>query len=382
MINKTNINPYVNNLSLTALWSISSFIVNILPIYFLNESLYANLIISTTLILLISQINTIGFSDSILKYGYSSFLVTLFILVSFSSILLYFFSFEIIFSSMGIAMMIAIRNHLIKNNLENKILKFMIIVVFYRIFFSIIILSSNYSLFNYLFFIFAIPSTLVFLYSCFFIDKEKIEFSIKRDMIFFSVSTVLARFLYTYSNRIGIFILNENQSFDEIKIYGFLLSFLGIYSFLNQSIRNVLIGNISSSINDTKKLFFKLIKNIKKVFLLNLFLSIFLSLIFYFFFSWSTLTYLEDIKFILSFVFLFFMVFGLVPFLGLFNLSLRTINRIDLEIFFNLLRLGLIYIFSFYLQGLNYLISIIIIFFTVELFLAFFCSKYLFKWTK
>ena len=382
MINKTNINPYLNNLSLTGLWSISSFIVNILPIYFLNDTSYANLIISTTLILLISQINTLGFSDSILKYGYSSFSATLIILISFSSILLYFFSFGIVFSSMSIAMMIAIRNHLIKNNLENKIFKFMIIVVFYRIFFSIIILSISYSLFYYLLFIFIIPSSLVFLYSCFFIDKEKIEISIKRDMIYFSISTVLARFLYTYSNRIGIFILNENQFFDEIKVYGFLLSFLGVYSFLNQSIRNVLIGKISSSLKDTKNLYLKLIENIKKVILLNLVISTSLTLLFYFSFSWETLIYLKNYTFILSFVFLFFTVFGIVPFLGLFNLSLRTINRIDLEIFFNLLRLVLIYIFSFYFEGLNYLISIIIIFFTVELFLAYFCSKYLFKWTK
>ena len=382
MINKTNINPYLNNLSLTGLWSISSFIVNILPIYFLNDTSYANLIISTTLILLISQINTLGFSDSILKYGYSSFSATLIILVSFSSILLYFFSFGIVFSSMSIAMMIAIRNHLIKNNLENKIFNFMIIVVLYRIFFSIIILSISYSLFYYLLFIFIIPSSLVFLYSCFFIDKEKIEISIKRDMIYFSISTVLARFLYTYSNRIGIFILNENQSFDEIKVYGFLLSFLGVYSFLNQSIRNVLIGKISSSLKDTKNLYFKLIENIKKVILLNLLISTSLTLLFYFSFSWETLIYLKNYTFILSFVFLFFTVFGIVPFLGLFNLSLRTINRIDLEIFFNLLRLVLIYIFSFYFEGLNYLISIIIIFFTVELFLAYFCNKYLFKWTK
>ena len=383
MINKTDISPYLNNLSITILWSISSFFINILPIYFLTNILYAELIVATTSIFLLSQILTLGFSDSLLKYGNSALIFTFLILVLCSITAMFFMPYEVVLSGAGISSMLVIRNYLIKNNQEYKILKFTFLIITLRILICYILLNTHYSINQYLIILYLVPSFLIFLYGFFIMDKsknQKIKLLIKKDIIFFAITTVVSRFLFSYSNRVGIFILKNQNSYDEIKLFGFLISFLGIYSLVNQSIRNVIIGNISSSLIKTKELYYKLVDNLKKVIIINILLSIPLSCIVNYTFSWDNLKYLNSNISITLFIYLFFLIFGLVPFIGLFNISLRTLNRIDIEIIINIFRLSAIYLSSFYFSGIPFLFVLIFIIFIGEIILAILSNKFLFKW--
>ena len=129
MINSNKINPYLSNLSITSIWSIGSFFINLLPIYFLNNNLYAELIVCTTTIFLLNQVLTFGLSDSILKYGNSILYLTLLLIVINSFLVNFFLDYKIVLGSLGLSSMITIRNYFVKNNLEHKLIKITFFIV-------------------------------------------------------------------------------------------------------------------------------------------------------------------------------------------------------------------------------------------------------------
>ena len=384
MINSNTINPYVSNLSISTLWSISSFFINLLPIYFLNNLLYAELVVSIASIFLLNQVVTFGLGDSILKYGKSILMLAFIFLILNSLIANLFLSYEIVLSSLGLSSMMIVRNYLIKYDFEHKLIKFTLLIVIFRIITAYIILVNNFILSKYLISLFLVPSLLICFFGLFVIQFKPSDFKIiiKKEIIFFAITTVLSRFLYNYSTRISIFILNDQKSYDELKIFGFLLSFLGIYSIINQSIRSVMIGKISSEINGAKELYYQLINKIKFFIPINMIMSIVLCFIVYYGFNWESLEYIKFNFSIFFLIFLFFLIFGFIPYLGLFNISLRTLNRIDIEIAINVIRLVLLYLFSFYFNGFQYIYLYLYILIFGEVVLAYISSKYLFKWKK
>jgi hypothetical protein len=368
------------------LWSISSFFINLLPIYFLHNSLYAELIVSTTTIFLLNQVITFGLSDSILKYGNSVLIIAFILLLVNSFIANLFLSYEIVLSSLGLSSMIIVRNSFIKYKIEYKLIKFTLLVVIIRIITAYLILINDFILEEYLILLFLIPSILICFFGLFIIrfpfDSLDFKLIIKKEIIFFALTTVLSRFLYNYSTRISIFILNSQKSYDELKIFGFLLSFLGIYSLLNQSIRSVLIGQVSSDINKAKNTYSELINNFKIFIPINIMISVILFFIVYYGFTWESLEYIRINFSVISLIFLFFLLFGIIIYVGLFNVFLRTINRIDIEILVNIFRLIIIYLSSFYLKGFQFLYMYLIVLFLGEIILAAISSKFLFKWKK
>ena len=384
MINSNKINPYVSNLSITSIWSIGSFFVNLMPIYFLQNNLYAELIVCTTTIFLLNQVITLGLSDSILKYGNSTLLISLLLILLNSLFANFFIDYKVVLGSLGLSSMITIRNYLIKNNIEHKIIKITFFIVLIRIIGSYLILKYNFTIESYIILLFLIPGLLISLSGLFVssLNKNSFEIIIKKEVLFFAITTLLSRFLYSLSSRISIFVLNNQECFDEIKLVGFLFSFIGIYSVINQSIRNVLIGKVSSSIEESKKLFFKVVSSFKIFLLLNFVVSVILSLIIYNIFDWNSFEVLAIDFSIIALIFLFFFIFGLLPFFGLFNVALRTLNRIDIEIFINILRLLFIFLITFYFTGIYFIYVYLIILFLSEIILAIISNKFLFKWKK
>ena len=384
MINSNKINPYVSNLSITSIWSIGSFFVNLMPIYFLQNNLYAELIVCTTTIFLLNQVITLGLSDSILKYGNSVLLISILLILLNSLLANFFIDYKVVLGSLGLSSMITIRNYLIKNNIEHKIIKITFLIVLIRIIGSYLILKYNFTIENYIILIFLIPGLLIFLSGLFVssLNQNSFEIIIKKEVLFFAITTLLSRFLYSLSSRISIFVLNNQECFDEIKLVGFLFSFIGIYSVINQSIRNVLIGKVSSSIEESKKLFFKVVSSFKIFSLLNFVVSVILSVIIYNIFDWNSFEVLAIDFSIIVLIFLFFFIFGLLPFFGLFNVALRTLNRIDIEIFINILRLLFIFLITFYFTGIYFIYVYLIILFLSEIILAIISNKFLFKWKK
>ena len=134
MINSNKINPYLSNLSITSIWSIGSFFINLLPIYFLNNNLYAELIVCTTTIFLLNQVLTLGLSDSILKYGNSILYLTLLLILINSLVVNFFLDYKIGLGSLCLSSIISIRNYFVKNNLEHKLIKITFFIVLVRIF--------------------------------------------------------------------------------------------------------------------------------------------------------------------------------------------------------------------------------------------------------
>ncbi|MAV92835.1 MAG: hypothetical protein CMG01_01535 [Candidatus Marinimicrobia bacterium] len=384
MINSNKINPYVSNLSITSIWSIGSFFVNLMPIYFLQNNVYAELIVCTTTIFLLNQVITLGLSDSILKYGNSALLISLLLILLNSLFANFFIDYKVVLGSLGLSSMITIRNYLIKNNIEHKIIKITFFIVLIRIIGSYLILKYNFTIESYIILLFLIPGLLISLSGLFVssLNQNSFEIIIKKEVLFFAITTLLSRFLYSLSSRISIFVLNNQECFDEIKLVGFLFSFIGIYSVINQSIRNVLIGKVSSSIEESKKLFFKVVSSLKIFLLLNFIVSVVLSLIIYNIFDWNSFEVLAIDFSIIALIFLFFFIFGLLPFFGLFNVALRTLNRIDIEIFINILRLLFIFLITFYFTGIYFIYVYLIILFLSEIILAIISNKFLFKWKK
>jgi len=384
LINSNKINPYVSNLSITSIWSIGSFFVNLMPIYFLQNNVYAELIVCTTTIFLLNQVITLGLSDSILKYGNSALLISLLLILLNSLFANFFIDYKVVLGSLGLSSMITIRNYLIKNNIEHKIIKITFFIVLIRIIGSYLILKYNFTIESYIILLFLIPGLLISLSGLFVssLNQNSFEIIIKKEVLFFAITTLLSRFLYSLSSRISIFVLNNQECFDEIKLVGFLFSFIGIYSVINQSIRNVLIGKVSSSIEESKKLFFKVVSSLKIFLLLNFIVSVVLSLIIYNIFDWNSFEVLAIDFSIIALIFLFFFIFGLLPFFGLFNVALRTLNRIDIEIFINILRLLFIFLITFYFTGIYFIYVYLIILFLSEIILAIISNKFLFKWKK
>tara|TARA_S200000501_G_scaffold198098_1_gene186470 strand:- start:11622 stop:12689 length:1068 start_codon:yes stop_codon:yes gene_type:complete len=355
-----------------------------MPIYFLQNNVYAELIVCTTTIFLLNQVITLGLSDSILKYGNSALLISLLLILLNSLFANFFIDYKVVLGSLGLSSMITIRNYLIKNNIEHKIIKITFFIVLIRIIGSYLILKYNFTIESYIILLFLIPGLLISLSGLFVssLNQNSFEIIIKKEVLFFAITTLLSRFLYSLSSRISIFVLNNQECFDEIKLVGFLFSFIGIYSVINQSIRNVLIGKVSSSIEESKKLFFKVVSSLKIFLLLNFIVSVVLSLIIYNIFDWNSFEVLAIDFSIIALIFLFFFIFGLLPFFGLFNVALRTLNRIDIEIFINILRLLFIFLITFYFTGIYFIYVYLIILFLSEIILAIISNKFLFKWKK
>lgn len=384
MINSNKINPYLSNLSITSIWSIGSFFINLLPIYFLNNNLYAELIVCTTTIFLLNQVLTLGLSDSILKYGNSILYLTLLLILINSLVVNFFLDYKIVLGSLGLSSMITIRNYFVKNNLEHKLIKITFFIVLVRILASYFILKNNFSIESYIVFLFLIPGLFISITGLILIRSKQnnLNLVIKKEILIFAITTLISRFLFNYSTRISIFILDNQKSYEELKIFGFLLSFLGVISIINQSIRSVLIGKTSSDISIAKEKFYLLVKKIKLFIPVNFIVSVVLSSVVYFSFSKITLDSIVWNVEIIVLVFLFFTIHGFIIYSGLFNIFLRTINKIEIEIIMNLIRLLLIYLVGTILHGIQFLIVYLFILFFVELILAKISSHLLLNWKK
>ena len=384
MINSNKINPYLSNLSITSIWSIGSFFINLLPIYFLNNNLYAELIVCTTTIFLLNQVLTLGLSDSILKYGNSILYLTLLLMLINSFVVNFFLDYKIVLGSLGLSSMITIRNYFVKNNLEHKLIKITFFIVLVRILASYFILKNNFSIESYIIFLFLIPGLFISISGLILIrsTQNNLNLVIKKEILIFAITTLISRFLFNYSTRISIFILDNQKSYDELKIFGFLLSFLGVISIINQSIRSVLIGKTSSDISIAKENFYLLVKKIKLFIPVNFIVSVVLSSVVYFSFSKITLDGIVWNIEIIVLVFLFFTIHGFIIYSGLFNIFLRTINKIEIEIIMNLIRLLLIYLVGTILHGIQFLIVYLFILFFIELILAKISSHLLLNWKK
>ena len=201
MINSNTINPYISNLSISTLWSVSSFFINLLPIYFLNNLLYAELVVSIASIFLLNQVVTFGLSDSILKYGKSILMLAFIFLILNSLIANLFLSYEIVLSSLGLSSMMIVRNYLIKYDYEYKLIKFTLLIVIIRIITAYLILINNFTLSKYLILLFLVPSLLICFFGLFVIRFNPLDLKIiiKKEIIFFAITTLLSRFLYNYS---------------------------------------------------------------------------------------------------------------------------------------------------------------------------------------
>ena len=113
--------------------------------------------------------------------------------------------------------MITIRNYFVKNNLEHKLIKITFFIVLVRILASYFILKNNFSIESYIIFLFLIPGLFISITGLILIRSKQnnLNLVIKKEILIFAITTLISRFLFNYSTRISIFILDNQKSYEN-----------------------------------------------------------------------------------------------------------------------------------------------------------------------